>query len=582
MTTSIDDALFSSFEKVSISIDISSKSDIELLQLFESDISQDERENIINELYIRDKNLVIECINNILNSIFINRSSVKKSIILWVIGNKNFNFPLRIRCVETLEQLESKVDDRYLNCLEDVMNEPLEFKKKYEVGTTFFWNIFKGVIKRNNSPTEYLLKRLCEIWKSIILDGLLQEEFRYKLLQSLCNSEDYKLNDNVKFNFSDISLQYNWEDYRYIMYIIQFIIKTNYLHSSHLNRLYNLINERNLQSNAKADIADFFLGLKENYSDYSLPENITDYIAKGKEILDSLSYEEGGAKTFYNNTQNIHKIEVDSSINPFIEMLVSMNIEIPSTEEEYDDFVDKVVDEIKDFASQIHTPDNQIRIMGSINRFILDNTLYSKYSVSLLNLLIRSYYYIQSHQYKYELMKRLCEELCDMSDTCTTGHIGRLVNIFSGYELTMSMPIEEEIKSCVYARLNTIIGNKPEEIRDLIFDSIGTSDDIKSREKTQVDMSSSLIGTKNAYIDENGIVIEFILTEDDIKKEQIMHKTEDPEVLFYKLLGKDLSLLLDDLRNEYKELIDQEKLTEQDLDLYFRKAVNLFQVGEGI
>ena len=107
-------------------------------------------------------------------------------------------------------------------------------------------------------------------------------------------------------------------------------------------------------------------------------------------------------------------------------------------------------------------------------------------------------------------------------------------------------------------------------------------DEIKSREKTQVDMSSSLIGTKNAYLDENGIVIEFILTEDDIKKEQIMHKTEDPEVLFYKLLGKDLSLLLDDLRNEYKELIEQEKITEQDLDLYFRKAVNLFQVGEGI
>ena len=48
MTTSIDDALFSSFEKVSISIDLSSKSDIELLQLFESDITQDERENIIN------------------------------------------------------------------------------------------------------------------------------------------------------------------------------------------------------------------------------------------------------------------------------------------------------------------------------------------------------------------------------------------------------------------------------------------------------------------------------------------------------------------------------------------------------
>ncbi len=579
MSTSIDDALFSSFENLNVNIDFSSKNDIELLQLFESDITQPERTLIINELYVRDKNLVIECINNTLNSIFINKSSVKKSIILWVIGNKEFNFPLRIRCIETLEQLESKADDRYLNCLEDVMNETIEFKKKYEVGTTFFWNVFKGVIKRNKSPSEYLLKRLCEIWKSIVLDGLLQEDFRYKLLQSLCNSE---IEDILKFSFSDISLQYNWNDYRYVMYIIQFIIKTNNLKSSHLDILYNNITQKNLQSNAKADIADFFLGLEENYSDYSLPENVKDYIAKGKEILDKLSYEEGGAKTFYNNTQNIHKIEVDKSINPFIEMLVSINLEIPSTEEEYEEFVDKVIDSIKDFSSEIYTTEQQIRIIGAINRFMLDNTLYSKYSVSLLNLLIRSYYYIQTHQYKDDLMKRLCEELCDMADTCTTGHIGRLVNIFSGYELTISMPIEEEIKSCVYARLNRIIGEKPEEIRDLIFDSIGTSDEIKSREKTHVDMSSSLIGTKNAYLDENGIVVELILTEDDIRKDQIMHKTEDPEVLFYKLLGKDLSNLLDDLRIEYENLIKEGKLTEQDLDLYFRKAVNLFQVGEGI
>jgi len=202
--------------------------------------------------------------------------------------------------------------------------------------------------------------------------------------------------------------------------------------------------------------------------------------------------------------------------------------------------------------------------------------------VSLLTLLVRSYYYIQTHQHKDELMKRLCEELCDMADTCTTGHIGRLVNIFSGYEVTLSMPIEEEIKSCVYARLTNIIGDKPEEIRDLIFETIGTSEEIKERDKMQIDMSASLVGTKNAYLDENGKVIEFVLTENDIIKEQIMHKTEDPEVLFYKLLGKDISAVLDDLRIEYKCLIEDGKLSEQDLDLYFRKSINLFQVGEGI
>ena len=73
-------------------------------------------------------------------------------------------------------------------------------------------------------------------------------------------------------------------------------------------------------------------------------------------------------------------------------MLLYINLEIPTNEDELDDFIDKVVDEIKDYSGNIHSSDEQIRIIGAINRFILDNTLYSKYSVSLLTLLVRSYY----------------------------------------------------------------------------------------------------------------------------------------------------------------------------------------------
>jgi len=194
-----------------------------------------------------------------------------------------------------------------------------------------------------------------------------------------------------------------------------------------------------------------------------------------------------------------------------------------------------------------------------------------------LNLLIRSYYYIQTHEYKDELMKRLCEELCDMADTCTTGHIGRLVNIFSGYDLSVSIPVEDEIKSCVYARLTKIIGDKPEDIRDLILDSMGLSEEIKSREKRVIDSSKKLIGTIGTYIKEDGTTMDFILKEEDIIKEHLIHKTEDPEMMFNNLLGKDISNLLDELRKEYSSII-----SEQDLDYYFRKAINLFQVGEGI
>ena len=329
------------------------------------------------------------------------------------------------------------------------------------------------------------------------------------------------------------------------------------------------------------DISDFLLGIKENNEGYKMPDNIEEYKIKGQELLEKISFDGKGARSIYNNSQNIHKINVEESINPFIEKLVNLNIEIPTDEEEYEQFIENVIDRIKDYSDNVlhFESKEQIRIINSINRFILDNTLYSKYNVSLLNLLIRSEYYIQTHSQKEELMLRLCQELCDMADTCTTGHIYRLVNVFSSYEVAMSIPIEEEVKSCVYARLRGIIDKKTEEEQEQIFNCIGTSEDIKSREKKRIDTSSSLIGTEYNYIDneEKESLIKGVIKEEDINKELFLVKSEDPEMEFNRLMGKDLLILLEELRGEYKDII-----TEQDLDIYFRKAINLFQVGEGI
>ncbi len=592
--TGIDDILIS-LKNTSLNepkIYIKDKTDIELLMLFDTDLTDSQRKSVIEELYNRDKNLIIECANNIINTYMQYKNSFKRQILDWFIGCKEFNFPIRIRCIESLQECNKNFisDDLYLKCLEEVKDETLEFKRKYEVGTTYFWNVFKSIIKRDLNLTEDMVNRLSLIWKSVVNDTTLEPEFRYKLLQSLCNEssifEDSKpVDPKLRNSFSELALQVKWDDYRYYIYIIQFIIKTNNLSSSHLDILINLIEERKLDNNGIADISDFLLGIKENNSQYILPVNIDEYKKKGQELLDKISFDGKGAKSFYNNSQNIHKVNVEESINPFIEKLVNIQIDIPTNEDEYEDFVETLVDRIRDYTENVlmFKSEDQIRVINSINRFILDNTLYSKYSVSLLNLLIRSEYYIQTHPQKEELMLRLCQELCDMADTCTTGHIYRLVNVFSGYEVAMSIPIEEEVKSCVFARLRKIIENKSEEEQDQIFSCIGTSEEIKAKEKVKIDTTSTLIGTKYSYIDtclkipDNEAVIEGVIEEKDINKDLFLVKSEDPEMEFNNLLGKDMLILLDELRGEYKDII-----LEQELDVYFRKAINLFQVGEGI
>ncbi len=564
------------------------KTDLELLILFDSDITSNERRMLIEELYKRDKNLIIECANNIINTYMQYKNSFKRQILDWFIDYKEFNFPIKIRCIDSLQECNKHLnfDNLYLKCLEDVKDESIEFKRKFEVGTTYFWNVFKNILKKDLSLTDELIQRLNSIWKSIVYDNNIQEEFRYKLLQNLCNEstlfEDAKPIDiRIRFSFSETSLQVKWEDYRFYIYIIQFIIKTNKLTSYHLDILLKIIEERGLDNNGIADISDFLIGIKENNSNYTLPDNIDEYKTKGQELLDKISFDGKGAKSIYNNSQNIHKVNVEESINPFIEKLVNLNVYIPTDEDEYVDFIDSLIDRIRDYTENIlnFESKDQLRVINSINRFILDNTLYSKYSVSLLYLLIRCENYIQSHPQKEELMLRLCQELCDMADTCTTGHIYRLVNVFSGYEVAIAIPIEEEVKSSVYARLRKIIDTKSEEEQEQIFNCIGTPEDIKSREKVKIDTTSKLIGTKFGYLDneDKQSLMEGVIEEKDINKELFLVKSEDPEMEFNRLMGKDLLILLDELRKEYNGV-----LSEQDLDIYFRKAVNLFQVGEGI
>jgi len=586
MTTLLNDTLFSNIEIDEKEVNMKDKSDTELISLFNEDLSSTQRKELISELYNRDKNLIIECVNSVINSYSIRKNSLMKGILMWLINNKEFNFPIRIRCIECLDE-GGFSEDLYLMCLEHVKDEDLTFKRKYEVGTTYFWNIFKGVIKRDLSFSDSLIERLTNIWKSIVFDYLLEEGFRYKLLQSICNEstfvEDIRVDNRLKFAFSDLSLNVKWEDYRYYIYIIQFIIKTDNLESKHLDILINIVKERKLDNNGIADISDFLIGIKENNSSHLLFDNIEKYITLGKEMLDSISFDGKGVKTIYNNSQNIHKIDVEGSINPFIEKLVHLEINIPTDEEEYSKFVDNIIDNIKDYSDEVlnMSAEEQIRIINSINRFLLDNTIYSKYSVSLINLLIRSYYYIQTHPSRDELMLRLCQELCDMADTCTTGHIYRIVNVFSAYEVSLTLPVEEEIKSCVYARLQKIISSKSEEEQELIFECIGSSEDIKMKEKKVIDTTSHLIGEEYAMVEhdtqdeEREYIIKGKIKKEDINKNNFLVKSEDPEIMFNTYLGKDISILLDELRGEYSNV-----LSEQELDLHFRKAISLFQLGE--
>lgn len=529
--TSLDDLLDSSHElNESKTYDVQQMSTFELMSLFtDIDCDFNLRIQVIQRLNKIDYLLALECINNVITMFINSKSSLIKSILIELARYPLINFTLRVRCIQALEDgnpnLVDLCDELYIEVMLPIQTKTLEYKREYQVSTVYFWDIYRCLLSRKSiqeklKSDENLKQDIIYIGKSIVVDPSIDEEFRYKLVQTICRN--HQVQNDIKLYLIQSIYITDFKDYKFYIYILQLLIQTNVedeikLNSYQLDYLISLIQTKKLDNNGTADICDFLLSLEKKW----YPE----YHEKAIELINSISFQDGDKKTFYNNMQNIHKIDVSESIIPFIELLLQVDLSfygVPLQEsDQYFPFIQTFTNQL---VSQAPEKD-RMRVESSVKRFILDNTLYSKYSLSLIQLLIRSYYYIDTHDSRDELVKRLCEELNEMADTCTTGHIYRLVNVFSGYELTMKMPVEDEVQSCVFARLQKCIEQKSDEEQDEIYSNIGD------------------------------------------------------EFVFYRHLSKEVSTIVTELRKEY---VEQQIIDEQQLDIYVRKAISLFQTGESI
>jgi len=123
-----------------------------------------------------------------------------------------------------------------------------------------------------------------------------------------------------------------------------------------------------------------------------------------------------------------------------------------------------------------------------------------------------------------ELFKRFVEELYEMADTCSSGHLVRLANIFSGFDNTTVIDVQDELKACIFTRLTKIINSKPDELSEQIYDNVQSE-------------------------------------------------------MFMKLLSQDLVVLYNQLLIEY---VDSGIISNSNYQESFRKYLTMFQTGETV
>jgi hypothetical protein len=187
--------------------------------------------------------------------------------------------------------------------------------------------------------------------------------------------------------------------------------------------LYEIANNKKNTDNLRADAVDVLLRHGE-----------------GEYILKEL----GGNSNIYENSQNTHAVEYTQIMN-YLE----------TVEDKY------TVNDV--FKGILKLSDN-LKIRSILERIKIDRITYSSANNSktwtTCQALSRVWSHIQHSQHIDTLKVRLIEEIESAYDTCSSGHILRILNSLSGYDgLSLGMSWSDQIAGNFKGRLNAIIKN---------------------------------------------------------------------------------------------------------------------------
>jgi hypothetical protein len=321
-----------------------------------------------------------------------------------------------------------------------------------------------------------------EYFKTLINSESLDFCFRYKIITSIAN---YKSVHESTRNLVQRTLLFSFIDLKTNANMYTVLAAQNLLSKPHeesnddcdRKAIYSVLttiatNVSNDQT-LRADAADALLSLCKN--------NDVVEIAKG--VIQALSFENVRGRnnqTVYSNLQNVHVTEIEKSALRNIEthLVKTPVIYKPNTSPRAEIDFEYLRGEITKHASAKECIDIS-DIVCSLNRIELDKTLFGVCHLSLSNILIRVWSYIQIHRERDELMIRLIDELRDMSGTCASGCAFRLANIISGFDgVNLSISFHDQIVANFTARMNKQIRGL-ERVDSKLYESQKFIDEIK-------------------------------------------------------------------------------------------------------
>lgn len=359
----------------------------------------------------------------------------------------------------TFTESSIDVDLKSLNTL-DFQKQKQKFLKKLISGDTI--NLDKYKIISYFCDKLFTIFRMSEKIEKIMIDELYKLvkfdtsfSTAVKLYYMRFRNEKVSLNSSIKLYENNIR-----ENLATIPYfqILKFILKNSYTSKTIISRILdefnNLFVDETISLFVKMEIADIFLlNGREERGNQMLGE------IRGQENILHLE-----SKTIYDDTQNVHNVNINQSVLKVAYNLLDI---YGKTELKLED----VLEELTDISPEYKPIFKQVleRVDIDTSRFKYEKTFFSMYLI-----FANIWEFIQRHKLKEDLMKRLIEEIIEMEKYCSTGHISRFVNVIQGYTdnelLCVRISSESQIKSIIFNKIEKLLLKAPEKVLDSIIE----------------------------------------------------------------------------------------------------------------
>ena len=229
--------------------------------------------------------------------------------------------------------------------------------------------------------------------------------------------------------------------------------------------LLEIAEDEEEEYNARADAADvvyrLVVGEKAKRARYIITKvlgyhainstsvGVTGNIINSSSLLDR-------TKTIYSNQQNVH--EVEECVDNFIEKMINDTSIKPRAYHEVHQIVSDFIRSLELDSKKRHAA------YKALNRVSVDTATFTEHNVTISEIFVHVWARIErlDDELQLELQKRFVDELCDMSDTCSSGHSARFVNVLSVTDNSLCIKWDEQIKANIAGRLNARVRDHPD------------------------------------------------------------------------------------------------------------------------